>query len=1522
MALSFLHCPSPVWDNGRVSTCVQRNYLSILIPLVTCAISLVLLRILPRIHRNLRAQQSPHSEPLSSSENRANGVRYITLTSPRSAQFEGRLLLADVTVGVVLVLYASQLESARLSPWVSVLSSTYLYFLYRSRTRKDSKDPALLAQLWSHSSILYTSQWLCLSVIAYAATIEHFDPYVITVVGLRLALFTLLLLLQFTAPRALVDGFDNGDDYDSVLPSEEQTASLLSRLTFWWVGDLVWKPYRNTLQVSDLHDLTQDQKSSVVASSFHLITSVSLPLLWRLYHFFKWDILLQGTWAAIMSVAMFVPAVLLRLILDYLESPDIMTRMTAWLCVAGLFVSGVLFSLADCHCEWIGRRISTKMRAILINELYTKALRRKLSESPDEGDDRDDPGANISNGTILNLMAIDSTNISEISAYLHFVWISFPLQISVATYLLYRTLGISGVGGVVLMLVLLPLNVAVNKRQSTAQAQLLTATDARIHSSNEFLSNIRIIKFCAWENGIKERITKLRNIELKRLRSYFIWWSISMTIWYSIPFIVTILTLLFYTVIFRNSLESSVAFPALAVFALLRMPLDRVAATISFVLQAHVSLVRVDRFLKEEETSKYVKSLGEQDSSIGFDNATLEWSSRRLDVVSIQDDIQLPDISPTTHFRLHNLKISFLSGRLNIVCGASGSGKTSLLLALLGEMSLLQGRILLPSDVDEANSLFHRFNRKIFAYCSQEPWIMNRTIRANILFGLPFDSQRYQSVLNAVALSEDLKALDKADETMAGEKGSRLSGGQKQRVSLARALYSRAQYVLLDDCLSAVDSKTARHIFFHAIKGPLMNERACILATHNTRLVLPHCDFAVFLENGQVKAQGTPKSLVLAGIIGAGAIEGQDEQPELPTRGLKSDTLTDSNQLSRGELLSDSDVTEIRAEAKADYEEDKSIGAVGWPVMRFFLISMGAGWFWTIFFSNFAAQQLTSLGTNLWIKLWAHQYDIQEKKSGLLPQAQDKVDPTYYLAVYGVICLTFVTISFFRDAITLYGALKASSRIHDRLLNSVLHAKLVFFDKVPLGQITNRFSKDIEVLDRELAPYMISTLQLSILLVIIIILISTVFPTFFLIAVIVCLVYYSISTVYINSSRDLKRIESVERSPLYQQFGETLSGYVTIRAYGNESSFTKQTHRLIDCYNRPHNLLWAAKEWLTFRVGSISSLISALTGSFALWQLGSINSGVVGLVLTYASTFTENVLWLVQLYAIIQQNFNSIVRLIEYIEVEQELSKPANPTFRPPAQWPSQGWVYFQGYSTKYAPNLEPILRSINFEARPGQRVAIVGRTGAGKSTVTLALIRALEASGGQIMIDGVDIAAISLEQLRQAVTVVPQDPTIFNGNLRDNMDPLRYYTDEEIFAALRNVHLLDSLGSSSLDQPVTSLSLGQRQLMCIARGLLRRSRILVLDEATASIDSEMDALVQSSLRTSIVSGTTVLTIAHRLHTIADYDRVVVLDAGRVVEQGSIKHLLSRRGPDAVFRNLCEESGDLEKIERVANKAS
>ncbi|KAJ8611361.1 hypothetical protein MRB53_038031 [Persea americana] len=975
-----------------------------------------------------------------------------------------------------------------------------------------------------------------------------------------------------------------------------------------------------------------------------------------------------------------------------------------------------------------------------------------------------------------------------------------------------------------------------------------------------------------------------------------------------------------------------------------------------------------------------------------------------------------------------------------------------MLMALLGEMTLVSGKVFLVSPVSREDLKPNPETglTESVAYCAQQAWLVNATVKENIVFASAWDEKRYEEVILACSLKKDFEILDKGDETLIGEKGVTLSGGQKQRISLARALYSTARHVLLDDILSAVDAHTAKHIFEEAIQGPLMYNRTCILVTHNISLTLPHAEYAVVLDNGRVAAQGPAIDVIKSGKLGEDltkstqeAVEVVDEDQEpieasghphgLANGAVKAaaaieagnDDESKSKAAPNPHLLVPHHRIQIRkvagqankgTEAKKDaMEETKATGGVKLKIIALYLRAMGSWFFWIFAFSSFVMQQLSNISTTVWIRQWANSYATQDyhimslhepqfimthgivsspsySTSGLynlvsphkhdlnasfsittVGDNEDSHRPGFFLGVYAVLGLIYMAVTFFRERLLFAGSITASKGLHTRLMTAVTHAKFRFFDSTPLGQIMNRFSKDIEAIDQDVAPVAVGFVHCVFSILTIVILITVITPGFLIAGIFITILYFLIGKFYINSSRDLKRIESVQRSPLYQQFGETLSGMVTIRAYGDERRFVRENLNKINTHSRPFIYLWSANRWLAFRVDIAGALVSFFAGIFVVLSVGRIDAGAAGLAMTYAVTFTENVLWFVRLYAQNEQNMNSVERIKEYLDVEQEAPQKI-PETQPPANWPSQGAVEFIGYSTRYRKDFDLVLKEVTFKIQAGEKVGVVGRTGAGKSSLALALFRALEAEKGKILVDDIDIGLIGLQDLREAIVMVPQDPTLFSGTIRSNLDPFGLFTDEEIFTALRRVSsigvataqpspadtrpttpLPSDIPASDINKAATkalptidvsaapsnrlrfalhdqhrdgesgsNLSQGQRQLLCLARALLKDPRVLLMDEATASIDYATDGKIQETIRE--LKGNTIITIAHRLKTIVDYDKVVVMDKGEVVEYGAPWDLLRPRddlaeGEKRWFKEMCDTSGEIEVLEQEAKKS-
>jgi ABC-type multidrug transport system fused ATPase/permease subunit len=1528
--------------------------------------------------------------------------------------------------------------------------------------------------LWYHTAVLYALQWLC-AVLVFRSEIIHPESRTSQVLTIaHFALNTLLTIVALTSRRGnkAVELEYEG----SIEPSREPLASILSLATFGWVDSIVWTGYKKAFEMNDVWNLLPQDKAAAIIADYRQLKKTSI-LAFHLLRYFKGELIVQGAWAALSGLVTFVPTLLLSLILRYVEDPSQTPRNAAWLYVILLFVSGCVNALSSGQALWIGRKVCIRLRAIIIGEIYAKALRRRAAASADkilgQGEKKDsnepkrgiikkilclgrkkktddqkaaadnnksaaEADEQVTSGAIINLMAVDSFKVAEISAYLHFLWAETPVQFILAIALLYLFLGNSSIVGIGMMGALLPVNMYIANQFSTVQKKILAATDARIHTTNEVLTNVRIIKYFAWEQRFLAAVDEKRQVEMRHLRSRYIVWAAAATIWSGAPVLITILTFLVYTLVEKKDLVPSVAFTALSLFSLLRIPLDQLADMVAHVQESKVSVDRVEEYLNEPETEKYKQLRSDENDEngeplVGFKNGTFTWGST--------DD---------EDFKMIDLNLFFKVAQLNVIIGPTGCGKTSLLMALLGEMHKLGGSVHLPGgrSREELKRNPETGLTESVAYCAQQAWLMNGTIKDNIIFASQWDPKRYKNVIVACSLQRDLEILDGGDQTLVGEKGVTLSGGQKQRISLARALYCDARHVILDDVLSAVDSHTAKWIFEKALMGPLMYNRTCILVTHNAGLCLPRADFAVVLDNGRVAAQGSAYEVINSGKLAEDAskfdlrpqsqhasklpsrvpseigrdmpmgesLANTDDRNNGPLPRAEADR-TETNEALHGDPLTHVPTKDIpgmnkQVDANNIYNEEKATGSVKLSIITMYLKYMGGWFYWVLAALCFALQQISQVATTVWIQQWSNQYTRREYVSLETPHnhtyniastrvgsssnclrsgsctwnmpfsaqsaVQDitsmrivngnmTVNAGYYLGVYAVLGLSYMGITLLREGVMFGGSLAASKKIHRQLMERVTHARFRFFDATPLGQIMNRFSKDIEAVDQEIAPVAVGVVHCMFSILTIVVLISVITPGFLIAGVFITILYFIIGKIYISSSRDLKRLESVQRSPLYQQFGETLSGMTTIRAYGDERRFIRENLHRVNTHSRPFIYLWAANRWLAFRVDVVGALVSFFTGVFVILSVGTVNAGAAGLAMTYAVTFTENVLWFVRLYATNEQNMNAVERVKEYLDVDQEADYIV-PDNRPDANWPSQGSVEFINYSTRYRNDFDFVLKSISFKIAPGEKVGVVGRTGAGKSSLALALFRALEAEQGQILIDDVDIGLIGLQDLRENIVMVPQDPTLFTGTIRSNLDPFGLFTDEEIFKTLRGVQLvgapsaLDSAAPSRPETPVdrktpstkhtaitridpasptspssstvlenknifrnlnspvaehgSNLSQGQRQLLCLARAMLKAPKVLLMDEATASIDYATDSKIQETIRE--IKNTTI-TIAHRLQTIIDYDKVLVLDQGQVLEYGDPFDLISK--DDGVFRGMCEMTGDFEILLKDAKKA-
>ncbi|XP_025100027.1 multidrug resistance-associated protein 1-like [Pomacea canaliculata] len=1228
---------------------------------------------------------------------------------------------------------------------------------------------------------------------------------------------------------------------------------------------------------------------------------------------------------------------LLGLLIEQVTSPDDNDKQarSGYVLAVLMFLVYMVRTLLASFSFWCSQVVGMQLKTILIAAIYKKSLTmnsaaRRLAAS----------------GEITNLMSVDCQRIQDSMFY--FVAWTTPLQAIIVVGVLYFYIGPSVFAGVIVLLLLVPLNSYISSCQKKLNISNLKFKDKRLRLTNDMLSGMRVVKMYAWEPSFKKLITDLRSEETNvLLRISYLNMFMSVCCYFA-PFLVTLATLATFVVVSPdNHLDARRVFVTLALLNLLRDPLDLLAKLISLTAQSLVSVQRINKFLccEDLDTDNVTRAADSVDA-ISIRNGTFTWDKHYEPV-------------------LKNIDISVGVGRLVAVVGHVGSGKSSLISSLLGEIEKVSGKVTIKSSV---------------AYVPQQAWIQNKTLRDNILFGKLFNEQRYQQVLRACALERDLAILPAGDMTEIGERGINLSGGQKQRVSLARAVYSDSDIYLLDDPLSAVDSHVGKHIFTEVI-GPngLLRHKTRVLVTHGIHW-LPMVDEIIVLSDNGISEKGSYDTLMshdgpfarflklhlqqkeeseeaedpeISALIrkirenvetatSEGTTSGEDLTCKDNSRRRKSTRTT-----SKSSRMTDSmkckfstchleDDTSQEDNYRLVKEETIEKGNVKTSVFLTYIRAAGAVPFTAsiLFFLLFQAVHASS---NFWLSRWTDDNFLATSHVNATLRHNYNAKNDYYLMVFGMFgigqmattrkqhgfqsqgrpCLNLCSVSF-RTVVTLVlsnfliwvRTVVASKNLHSRLLASVLRAPMVFFDTNPVGRIINRFSRDIDTIDNIIPNNIQESVSIGTMVLVTIIVISISTPLFIFLVIPVIIVYFLIQTFYIPTSRQLKRMESVTHSPIYVHFSETISGGATIRAYRAVDRFIEEIKRRVDRNQSLYYASLSAHRWMTMNIEIITNLIIFGAAICSIVTPG-IGEGTLGFSVTYAMQMSDYISWMVRKISDLVTNMVSVERVREYSQLESE-APWTNPLRRPDPSWPERGRLLFSEYSTRYRPGLDLVLRDISFIVEAGQKVGIVGRTGAGKSSMTLSLFRLIEACNGCIMIDGVNIADIGLHDLRSRITILPQDPVLFSGTLRMNLDPLDQYSDDQIWKALETAQLkrfaeeLPENLNHQVGEGGQKLSVGQRQLVCLARSLLRRTKLLVLDEATAAVDMETDSLIQNTIRQAF-SSCTIITIAHRLNTIMDYDRILVLDEGLVKEYDSPHVLLADRM--SIFYGMAKDAG-------------
>ncbi|KAL5121945.1 ATP-binding cassette transporter yor1 [Pleosporales sp. CAS-2024a] len=1353
-------------------------------------------------------------------------------------------------------------------------------------------------------------------------------------------------------------------------PCPEYTASVFSRLTWHWMQPLMSVGYRRPLEKNDLWEVNPKRSVDVLAEKLHTAFQLRLeqkhprPLLRAMFDTFKWEFVIGGLCQLSASVIQAVAPFVLRYLINFSiraykaqhqghPTPNLGEGFGLVICIT---VLQCFQSLATNHFMYRGMMLGGEARGVLISLIFKKAM--KLSGRAKAGgkaipdvapppciksgseehvrwykkmlkknrkEDKKRPagvagvagdGEGWGNGRIINLMSTDTYRVDQASGFFHMIWTA-PVGILITTALLLVNLTYSALPGLGLILIAMPLLGKAVKVLFRRRVAINKITDQRVSLTQEILQGVRFVKYFGWETSFLERIQSIRKKEIKAIQVLLTIRNAILAVGMSMPVFASMISFITYSQVHKN-LDPANIFSSLALFNSMRIPLNFLPLVIGQVIDANASVKRIQEFLLAEEAEETAVWDYNAKDAVTIRNADFTWErqptqdkedspvgagegfgkkaskpdkqGKRGSAQAAPNGSGSATASDTTAveeekpFGIEGINLTFGRNELVAIIGSVGSGKSSLLAALAGDMRRTSGKVVIGASR---------------AFCPQYAWIQNASVRENIIFGKEFDQQWYDKVVDACALRPDLEMLPAGDKTEIGERGITVSGGQKQRMNIARAIYFNADIILMDDPLSAVDSHVGRHIMDNAICG-LLADKCRVLATHQLH-VLDRCDRIIWVEEGRVQAVDTFDALM-----------SQNEGfQQLMKSTKKEEEEAEENAGEDGEEIAEK-VTDGKKEAKMTARrqkkavalmqvEDRATKSVSWGVWIAYIKAGGGIWVGPLVFTLLVLSQGANIVTSLWLSYWT------SNKFGYTTGV--------YIGAYASFGVSQAMFMFlFSWAVAVFGTEAAKTLLH-RAITRVLRAPMSFFDTTPLGRITNRFSKDIDVLDNTITDSMrMYFLTLAMIISVFILIIS--YYYYYAIALgPLFLIFLFSAAFYRSSAREVKRHEAVLRSSVFARFSEAVMGTSTIRAYGLQDQFSRRVGESIDDMNSAYYLTFANQRWLSVRLDVVGILLVLTTGILVVTSRFSVNPSIAGLVLSYILTIVQMIQFTVRQLAEVENNMNSTERIYHYgNELEEEAALHKGEVR---ATWPEHGEIVFNKVQMRYREGLPLVLKGLDMHVRAGERIGVVGRTGAGKSSIMSALFRLQELSGGSIVVDGVDIGQIGLHDLRSKLAIIPQDPTLFKGTIRSNLDPFHEHSDLALWGALRQANLVSNESSmddeahgrihldAQVDEEGLNFSLGQRQLMALARALVRGSQIIVCDEATSSVDFETDALVQSSMKNGF-AGKTLLCIAHRLKTIIDYDRICVMEQGQIAELGTPLDLYDQGG---IFRSMCERSG-------------
>ncbi|KAG8163311.1 hypothetical protein KVR01_006608 [Diaporthe batatas] len=1344
--------------------------------------------------------------------------------------------------------------------------------------------------------------------------------------------------------------------------SREHNAGFFSQLFFAWQGGLMQTGYKRPLQQNDIWAVNPDR--SVIKMSEDLNASFKrrsaagqkYPLLRALHEVYHFEFYLSGACQLSSTIMQVMSPFTLRYLIQFATeaylaqttgspAPNIGRGLGL---VFGVTAMQVLQSLGTNHFIYRGMLIGGMSRAALISLIYEKSMvvsgrakagGRSLTDNPEaetanNGDEKAggkkgkksnkdkkqadaQPKAGVlgdgvgwGNGRVVSLMSVDTYRIDQACGLFHLIWTA-PLSLLITLALLLVNLTYSALSGFALLVIGMPLLTRAIKSLFRRRMLINKVTDQRVSLTQEILQSVRFVKYFGWESSFLGRLAELRGKEIGMIQRLMSLRNAIMAVSLSLPIFASMLSFITYT-LSHHDLAPAEVFSSLALFNGLRMPLNLLPLVIGQTTDAWNSLKRIEEYLLLEEQADEATFKADAPNAVEMHDASFTWERTPTQengpsprggktpgggkkapapvkekgspqVTAEVDDNGSTLVEEREPFKLHDIGFEIGRNELVAVIGTVGSGKTSLLAALAGDMRKTSGEVVLGASR---------------AFCPQYAWIQNTTVKDNILFGKDMDRSWYKEVIKACALQPDLDMLPNGDATEIGERGITISGGQKQRLNIARAIYFDADIILMDDPLSAVDAHVGRHIFDNAILG-LLKDKCRILATHQL-WVLNRCDRIIWMDQGRIQAIDTFDNLMkqhvgFQQLMESTAVEEKEEGAEVAQ-------MPDANE-AKGKKKKGKSMMQA---------EERAVASVPWSVYGDYVRASGSLFNAFLIFALLVISQGANIMTSLWLSWWtSNQYNLSMGQ---------------YIGIYaGLGAVQAILMFSFMVTLTIVGTSASRTMLRDAITR-VLRAPMSFFDTTPLGRITNRFSRDVDVMDNNLSDAM-RMYFFSVAAILSTFALIIAYFHYFAIALVPLFFLFLFATGYYRSSaREVKRFESVFRSTVFAKFGEGLSGVSSIRAYGLKDRFITDLRNAIDEMNAAYYLTFSNQRWLSVRLDAIGNALVFTTGILVVTERFNVQPSIAGLVLSYILAIVQMIQFTVRQLAEVENGMNAVERL-RYYGTQLEEEAPLH-TIEVRPSWPEKGEIIFDNVEMCYREGLPLVLKGLDIHVRGGERIGIVGRTGAGKSSIMSTLFRLVEISSGSITIDGVDISTIGLNDLRRRLAIIPQDPTLFRGTVRSNLDPFNEHDDLKLWSALRQADLVPSDGGNNPDRQATdspttkdpsrihldsvveedglNFSLGQRQLMALARALVRGSQIIVCDEATSSVDMETDDKIQATIASGF-RGKTLLCIAHRLRTIIGYDRICVMDAGRIAELGPPLELWGIEG--GIFRGMCERSG-------------